>query len=191
MSKQRTFSIIKPDAVAAGHTGEILSTIEGEGFKIVALRMTRLSRLQAEAFLCGASQAAAFLCTSLVKFMTEGPIVAVALERNDAVAKLREIMGASNPAAAMEGTDYASAMPESIERNCIHGSDAPETAEVELAFFFSTLDLAGISSRRLTLGGAFGAWAYVMEVNQVDILAFTVLGDLEQINETQESRCAR
>jgi nucleoside-diphosphate kinase len=139
MSKERTFSIIKPDAVAAGHTGEILSTMEVEGFKIVALRMTRLSRLQAEAFYAVHRERPFY--ASLVKFMTEGPIVAVALEREDAIAKLREIMGATNPASAMEGTirrRYA----ESIERNCIHGSDGPDTAAVELAYFFSTLDLS-------------------------------------------------
>jgi nucleoside-diphosphate kinase len=139
MSVERTFSIIKPDAVAAGHTGEILSTMEVEGFKIVALRMTRLSRLQAEAFYEVHRERPFF--SSLVKFMTEGPIVAVALERKDAVAKLREIMGATNPASAMEGTirrRYA----QSIERNCIHGSDGPDTAAVELAFFFSALDLS-------------------------------------------------
>jgi nucleoside-diphosphate kinase len=101
--------------------------------------MTRLSRLQAEAFYAVHRERPFY--ASLVKFMTEGPIVAVALERNDAVAKLREIMGATNPAAAMEGT-IRKRYAESIERNCIHGSDAPETAEVELAFFFSTLDLA-------------------------------------------------
>jgi nucleoside-diphosphate kinase len=139
MSIERTFSIIKPDAVAAGHTGEILSTMEMEGFKIVALRMTRLSRLQAEAFYAVHRERPFY--ASLVKFMTEGPIVAVALEREDAIAKLREIMGATNPASAMEGTirrRYA----ESIERNCIHGSDGPDTAAVELAYFFSTLDLS-------------------------------------------------
>jgi nucleoside-diphosphate kinase len=139
MSIERTFSIIKPDAVAAGHTGEILSTMEVEGFKIVALRMTRLSRLQAEAFYAVHRERPFY--ASLVKFMTEGPIVAVALEREDAIAKLREIMGATNPASAMEGTirrRYA----ESIERNCIHGSDGPDTAAVELAYFFSTLDLS-------------------------------------------------
>ena len=79
---------------------------------------------------------------SLVKFMTEGPIVVMALEREDAIAKLREVMGATNPANAAEGTirkRYAA----SIERNCIHGSDGPDTAKVELAYFFSTLDLAG------------------------------------------------
>jgi nucleoside-diphosphate kinase len=139
MSIERTLSIIKPDAVAAGHTGEILSTIELEGFKIVALRMTRLSRLQAEAFYAVHRERPFY--SSLVRFMTEGSIVAVALEREAAVAKLREIMGATNPASAMEGTirrRYA----QSIERNCIHGSDGPDTAAVELAYFFSTLDLS-------------------------------------------------
>ena len=139
MSIERTLSIIKPDAVAAGHTGEILSTIELEGFKIVALRMTRLSRLQAEAFYAVHRERPFY--SSLVKFMTEGPIVAVALERADAIAKLREIMGATNPASAMEGT-IRKRYAESIERNCIHGSDGPDTAAVELAYFFSTLDLA-------------------------------------------------
>ncbi len=139
MSIERTFSIIKPDAVAAGHTGEILSTIEVEGFKIVALRMTRLSRLQAEAFYEVHRERPFF--SSLVKFMTEGPIVAMALERKDAVAKLREIMGATNPANAAEGT-IRKRYAESIERNCIHGSDGPDTAAVELAFFFSALDLS-------------------------------------------------
>ena len=139
MSIERTFSIIKPDAVTTGHTGEILATIEMEGFKIVALRMTRLSKPQAEAFYAVHRERPFY--ASLVKFMTEGPIVAVALEREDAIAKLREIMGATNPASAMEGTirrRYA----ESIERNCIHGSDGPDTAAGELAYFFSTLDLS-------------------------------------------------
>jgi nucleoside-diphosphate kinase len=137
MSKERTFSIIKPDAVAAGHTGEILATLEVEGFKIVALRMTRLSRLQAEAFYAVHRERPFY--ASLVRFMTEGPIVAVALEREDAIAKLREIMGATNPASAMEGT-IRKRYAESIERNCIHGSDGPDTAEQELAYFFSALD---------------------------------------------------
>ena len=140
MSIERTLSIIKPDAVAAGHTGEILSTIEVEGFKIVALRMTRLSRLQAEGFYAVHRERPFF--ASLVKFMSEGPIIAMALEREDAIAHLRETMGATNPANAAEGT-IRKRYAESIERNCIHGSDGPETAAVELAFFFNTLDLAG------------------------------------------------
>ena len=141
MSMERTFSIIKPDAVALGHTGEILGTIELESFRIVALRMTRLSKLQAEGFYAVHRERPFF--PSLVKFMTEGPIVVIALEREDAIAKLREIMGATNPANAAEGT-IRKRYGESIERNCIHGSDGPETAQAELAYFFSTLDLMGL-----------------------------------------------
>lgn len=138
MSLERTFSIIKPDAVASGHSGEILSFLEMEGFKIVALRMTRLSRVQAEGFYAVHRERPFF--ASLVKFMTEGPIIAMALQRDDAIAKLREIMGATNPANAAEGT-IRKRYAESIERNCIHGSDGPDTANVELAYFFRTLDL--------------------------------------------------
>jgi len=140
MSVELTFSIIKPDAVASGHAGEILACLELEGFRIVALRMTRLSKLQAEGFYAVHRERPFF--ASLVKFMTEGPIIAMALEREDAIAKLREVMGATNPANAVEGS-IRKRFAESIERNCIHGSDAPDTARVELAYFFSTLDLAG------------------------------------------------
>ncbi|MGO4880383.1 MAG: nucleoside-diphosphate kinase [Bryobacteraceae bacterium] len=140
MKVERTFSIVKPDAVASGHSGEILSTLEMEGFKIIALRMTRLSRAQAEGFYAVHRERPFF--ASLVKFMTEGPVIVMALQREDAVAKLREIMGATNPANAMEGT-IRKRFAESIERNCIHGSDGPDTAAVELAYFFSTLDLSG------------------------------------------------
>lgn len=139
MSVERTFSIVKPDAVAAGNTGNILALIQQHGFRIVGLRMTRLTQPDAEGFYAVHRERPFF--PSLVTFMTEGPIVVMALEREDAVAKLREIMGATNPANAVEGTirkKYA----ESIERNCIHGSDGPDTAKVELAYFFSTLDLA-------------------------------------------------
>jgi nucleoside-diphosphate kinase len=140
MSVERTFSIIKPDAVESGHTGEILSTLEMEGFKIIAMRMTRLSKPQAEGFYAVHRERPFF--SSLVKFMTTGPIVVMALEREDAIAKLREVMGATNPANAAEGT-IRKRYAESIERNCIHGSDGPETAQTELAYFFSALDLAG------------------------------------------------
>ena len=140
MSVELTFSIIKPDAVESGHAGEILACLELEGFRIVALRMTRLSKLQAEGFYAVHRERPFF--SSLVKFMTEGPIIAMALEREDAIAKLREVMGATNPANAVEGS-IRKRFAESIERNCIHGSDAPDTARVELAYFFSTLDLAG------------------------------------------------
>src|SRR5580658_9605259 len=140
MSVARTFSIVKPDAVAAGNTGNILALIERHGFRIVALRMTRLNQQQAEGFYAVHRERPFF--PSLVKFMIEGPIVVMALEREDAIAKLREVMGATNPANAAEGTvrkKYA----ESIERNCIHGSDGTDTAQIELAYFFSTLDLSG------------------------------------------------
>src|SRR6266849_4161372 len=136
--KQRTFSIIKPDAVATGHAGDILSLLEKAGFKILALRMTRLAQREAEGFYAVHRERPFF--PSLVRFMTEGPIIVMALERDDAIAKLREVMGATNPANAAEGT-IRKRFAESIERNCIHGSDAPETAETELRYFFSTLHL--------------------------------------------------
>ena len=140
MSVELTFSIIKPDAVESGHACEILACLELEGFKIVALRMMRLSKLQAEGFYAVHRERPFF--ASLVKFMTEGPIIVMALEREDAIAKLREMMGATNPADAAEGT-IRKRFAESIERNCIHGSDGPDTATAELAYFFSTLDLSG------------------------------------------------
>jgi nucleoside-diphosphate kinase len=135
---ERTFSIIKPDAVAAGQAGQILSMIEQAGFKILGLRMTRLSEAQAQGFYAVHRERPFF--PGLVKFMTEGPIIVMALEREDAIRKLREVMGATNPANAAEGT-IRKRFASNIERNCVHGSDAPETAETELRFFFSTADL--------------------------------------------------
>jgi nucleoside-diphosphate kinase len=135
---ERTFSIIKPDAVAEGHAGEILHMLEQAGFRVIGMRMVKLSQAQAEGFYAVHRERPFFL--SLVKFMTEGRIVALALERQDAVKKLREVMGATNPANAAEGT-VRKRFAASIERNCIHGSDAPETAAVELNYFFSALDL--------------------------------------------------
>jgi nucleoside-diphosphate kinase len=137
MSMQRTFSIIKPDAVAAGHAGEILGIIESAGFRILGLRMTRLNQKQAEGFYAVHRERPFF--QSLVKFMTEGPIIVMALEREDAIARLRDVMGATNPANAAEGT-IRKRFAASIERNAIHGSDAPETAAVELAYFFPTVE---------------------------------------------------
>jgi nucleoside-diphosphate kinase len=138
MSLERTFAIIKPDAVATGHAGEILATIEQAGFRILALRMTRLTEPQAQGFYAVHSEKPFF--AGLVKFMTEGPIIVMALEREDAIRKWRETMGSTNPANAAEGT-IRKRFATSIERNCVHGSDAPETAETELRFFFSTADL--------------------------------------------------
>jgi nucleoside-diphosphate kinase len=138
MSVERTFSIIKPDAVAAGQAGEILAMIQKAGFKIIGLRMTRLTELQAGGFYAVHKERPFY--GGLVKFMTEGPIIVMALEREDAVKGLREVMGATNPANAAEGT-IRKRFAENIERNCIHGSDAPETAAVELAFFFTSAEL--------------------------------------------------
>src|ERR1700756_3394901 len=135
---QTTFSIIKPDAVSTGKAGRILSLLEQNGFRIAALKMVRLSQPQAEGFYAVHRERPFF--GSLVKFMTEGPVIVMALQREDAVKKLREVMGATNPANAPEGT-IRKRFAESIERNCIHGSDAPETAGVELSYFFSALDL--------------------------------------------------
>jgi nucleoside-diphosphate kinase len=138
MSLQRTFSIIKPDAVAAGHAGEILAMIQKAGFRVLGLRMTRLSAAQAQGFYAVHSERPFF--GGLVKFMTEGPIIVMALEGEDAIKGLRDVMGSTNPANAAEGT-VRKRFAENIERNCIHGSDAPYTAEAELRFFFSTADL--------------------------------------------------
>ena len=138
MSAERTFSIIKPDAVAAGQAGAILAMLEEAGFKILALRKTRLTAAQAQGFYAVHRERPFY--TGLVKFMTEGPVIVMALEREDAIRKLREVMGATNPANAAEGT-IRKRFASNIERNCIHGSDAPETAETELRFFFSTADL--------------------------------------------------
>ena len=138
MSVQRTFSIIKPDAVAAGQAGEILAMIQKAGFTVLGLRMMRLTDAQARGFYAVHSARPFF--EGLVKFMTEGPIIVMALEREDAIKGLREVMGATNPANAAEGT-IRKRFAANIERNCIHGSDAPETAAVELSYFFTGADL--------------------------------------------------
>ena len=138
MSVERTFAIIKPDAVAAGHVGEIVATIEQNGFKVLGMRMTRLTENQAQGFYAVHREKGFF--AGLVKFMTEGPIVVMALEREDAIRKWREAMGATNPANAAEGT-IRKRFAASIERNCVHGSDAPETAAVEVPFFFTASEL--------------------------------------------------
>lgn len=131
---ERTLAIIKPDAVEAGHTGKILARLEEEGFRVLALRKLRLSEAQAGAFYEVHRERPFY--GSLVAFMTSGPCVPVALERDDAVAYLRRVMGATNPEEADEGT-IRKLFASSIERNAIHGSDSPENAVLELGFFFS------------------------------------------------------
>ena len=135
---ERTFAIIKPDAVAAGQTGEIIAIIQKAGFRVVGMKMKRLSQLEAEGFYAVHKERPFY--GSLVKCMTEGPVVVMALEAPDAIKKWRDTMGATNPANAAEGT-IRKRFAQSIERNCVHGSDAPETAAVEIPFFFSTSEL--------------------------------------------------
>ena len=135
---ERTFAIIKPDAVAAGQTGDILAIVQKGGFRVAGIKMKRLSQIEAESFY-GVHRERPFF-GSLVKFMTEGPVVVLALEAPDAIKKWRDTMGATNPANAAEGT-IRKLFAASIERNCVHGSDAPETAAVEIPFFFSGSEL--------------------------------------------------
>lgn len=136
---QRTYSMIKPDAVASGQIGDILAVLENDGFRIVGMKMRHLSAAEAEGFY-GVHRERPFF-PDLIRFITEGPVVTLALEREDAVTKLREVMGATNPANAAEGT-IRKRFAASIERNCIHGSDSAENAAIELAYFFSEVDLA-------------------------------------------------
>lgn len=135
---ERTFSIIKPDAVAAGNAGGVLSRIEAAGFRIVALRMRSLTRAEAEGFYH--VHAARPFFGSLCAFMSSGRCVTMVLERENAIAHLREIMGATDPAKAAAGT-IRKDLAASIERNAIHGSDAPETAAFEIGYFFPGLEL--------------------------------------------------
>lgn len=135
---ERTFAIIKPDAVANGKTGEIIAMIQGAGFRVAGMKMKRLTQAEAEGFYAVHRERPFY--GSLVKFMTEGPVVVMVLEAPDAIKKWRDTMGATNPANAAEGT-IRKCFAESIERNCVHGSDAPETAAVEIPFFFTTAEL--------------------------------------------------
>ena len=134
MALERTLAIVKPDGVAAGHVGKIVSRIEREGFRIVALRMARLTKDEAEGSYHVHRERPFF--AGLVAFMTSGPVVLMCLERDDAIAKWREVMGATDPAKAADGT-IRKELGTNIERNCTHGSDAPDTAAFEVAYFFS------------------------------------------------------
>ncbi len=136
---QRTLAIVKPDAVKKGVTGEIIAAIEQNGFRIIGLKMLHLKKAQAQGFY--AVHVGKPFFDSLVTFMTEGPVVVLALEKDNAIADWRKLMGATNPANAEPGTirkKYA----ESIERNATHGSDAEDTARFEVSFFFSGAELA-------------------------------------------------
>ena len=139
---QTTLAILKPDCVAAGHAGKILARLEAEGFAIRGLKVLRLTTAQARAFYEVHRERPFY--AGLVEFMTSGPVVPVALERQDAVARLREVMGATDVAKAAPGT-IRNLYGTSIERNAIHGSDSPENAAIEVAFFFSRAELLGAS----------------------------------------------
>jgi len=138
MTTERTLSIIKPDATRRNLTGRINARFEDAGLRIVAQRRTRLSRGQAEAFYAVHRERPFY--QSLCEFMTSGPVVVQVLEGEDAIERNREVMGATDPAKAAPGTirkDFA----ESIEANSVHGSDAPDTASHEIAFFFAEVDI--------------------------------------------------
>ena len=140
MQKERTLSIIKPDAVRKHHIGEILARFEKHGLKIVAAKMMHLTKAQAEQFY--AIHKARPFFHDLTTFMSSGPVLIQVLEGHNAIAKNREVMGATDPAKAAAGTirkDFAA----SIDENAVHGSDAPETAKEEIAFFFSSLEIVG------------------------------------------------
>ena len=135
---EHTLTIVKPDSFAAGNAGNILAHLEREGFQVRGARVLHLTRAQAEGFYAVHRERPFF--ASLVEFMTSGPCMPVALAREDAVSHLRKVMGATNPAAADEGT-IRKLYGGSIERNAIHGSDSAENAALETAFFFSAAEL--------------------------------------------------
>jgi nucleoside-diphosphate kinase len=135
---QRTLTIIKPDSVENGNTGKIIAHLENEGFRILAGRMMHLTGAQARAFYAVHKERPFY--NDLVAYMTSGPVWPLALEREDAVTYLRQVMGATNPSDADPGTIRA-LYGESIERNAIHGSDSPENAAIEIGFFFSASEL--------------------------------------------------
>jgi nucleoside-diphosphate kinase len=135
---QRTFGIVKPDATAAGNAGKILARIEESGLKIIAMKLMHLSQTQAKGFYAVHKERPFF--GELVTFMTEGPIVAIVMEGDNAIQRWRDLMGPTNSDEAPAGTirgDFGSG----IERNASHGSDAPETAALEIAYFFNAMEI--------------------------------------------------
>jgi nucleoside-diphosphate kinase len=140
MATERTFSIIKPDATKRNITGKIIDRLEGAGLRVIASKRLKMTRDQAEGFYAVHKERPFFddLCT----FMTSGPVVVQVLEGEDAIARNREVMGATNPKEAAPGTIRAD-FAESIEANSVHGSDSPETAAQEIQFFFSEDEIVG------------------------------------------------
>lgn len=136
---ERTLSIVKPDGTEKNVIGEVVSRFEKNGIKVIALKMVKLTKEDAEGFYAVHRERPFF--GSLTEFMSRGPIVVMALEGDNAISKVREIMGATNPEEAAEGTirkDFAS----NIEENTVHGSDSPESAEYEIGYFFNALELS-------------------------------------------------
>jgi nucleoside-diphosphate kinase len=138
MPTERTLTIIKPDAIAAGHIGDIIRIFEANQFKIVAARLVNLSKGEAEGFYAVHRTKGFF--ESLTNFMSSGSALAMVLEGEDAILRLREIMGATNPAHAAPGT-IRKFYGTNIERNAVHGSDSPETAAFEISYFFPGISL--------------------------------------------------
>lgn len=140
MAVERTLSIIKPDAVAKGAIGAILATFENADLRPIAIKMIHLTQPQAQGFYAVHKQRPFF--GSLVEFMTSGPVVVSVLEGENAIARHRELMGATDPTKAAPGTIRAQWATD-IERNAVHGSDAPETAQVEISYFFDATQIQG------------------------------------------------
>jgi nucleoside-diphosphate kinase len=136
----RTLAIIKPDATGSGKAGKVLAHLEGEGFRVLGLRLTQLTREQAGEFYAVHRERPFY--AELVEFMTSGPCIPIALERDDAVSRLREVIGATDPAEAAEGT-IRKLYAESKGRNAIHASDSDENAAREIGFFFAESELVG------------------------------------------------
>ena len=135
---EETLTILKPDTVSAGQSGAVIAMIEAAGLKVRAIKMLHLSKEEAEGFYAVHRERPFF--SSLVTFMTEGAVVVLVLEAEDAVPRLRKLMGATDPANAEDGT-IRKKFATNIERNSIHGSDAPETASIEISYFFGRLEL--------------------------------------------------
>jgi len=138
---RHTLTIVKPDAVGSGKAGKVLAHLEEAGFTVRALRMTRLSQAQAQAFYAVHRERPFY--ESLVQFMTSGPVIPAVLEAEGAVARLREVIGETDPAEAADGT-VRKLYAESKERNAIHASDSDENARIEIGFFFSEAELLGL-----------------------------------------------
>jgi nucleoside-diphosphate kinase len=135
--KERTLSIIKPDAVSKGQAGRVLARLEAEGFTVVAMKLVHLDKAEAEGFYAVHRERPFF--ASLTDFMSSGPSVVLVLERENAIAALRDLMGATDPAKAAAGT-LRKELGSSVERNVIHGSDSPQSAAFEIPYFFSALE---------------------------------------------------